>query len=131
MPEDTVKMYGHQQLMARLMELRTARLAEATEEQLTDVATAIRDDAKSLAPVDTGSLKQSIRLQVYHKSGTFVKKVGVSAGGYVTNPKTKRKVDYASYQEFGTSKMPPHPYMRPAIEKHKNELPKMFRGRKI
>lgn len=30
--------------------------------------------------------------------------------------------DYAVYQEFGTSKMKAHPYVRPALDTHKNEI---------
>lgn len=49
--------------------------------------------AKQLCPVDTGSLKKSIR----SRSGE--NKVVVTAGGYITNPKTGRLVDYAVYAE--------------------------------
>ena len=30
-------------------------------------------------------------------------------------------VEYAAYQEFGTSKIPPHPYLRPAATEHSDE----------
>lgn len=55
--------------------------------------------AKGLAPVDTGALKSSITGEAEGLEGT------VSTG-----------IEYASYQEFGTSRMPAHPYMIPASE---------------
>ena len=72
-------------------------------------ALAIEADAKRLAPVDTGALRASIRtirdeqqLQAY-----------VIAGGGTVN--------YARYQELGTSKMPAQPYLHPAFEAHRQD----------
>ena len=127
----TLKVYGTNKLMARLAELRTIRLMKRTEDNMKATAEKIRDDAKAIVPVDTGSLKTSIRLQVRPRPSAHKINVSVSAGGYVTNPKTGLKVNYASFVEYGTRKMAPRPYMRPAIEKHKAELPKMYRGRRI
>lgn len=127
----TLKLSGHNVLMARLTDLQKVRLKKSTEENVRKTCESIRDDAKTICPVDTGSLRSSIRLQVRPKPTSHSISYGVSAGGYVTNPKTGLKVNYASYIEYGTRKMRPQPYMRPAIEKHKDELPKMYRGRRI
>jgi HK97 gp10 family phage protein len=127
----TLEVYGANKLMARLTELRTVRLKQSTEENVRKTCEAIRDDAKAIVPVDTGSLRSSIRLQVRPRPTAHSISYGVSAGGYVTNPKSGKKVNYASFVEYGTRKMAAQPYMRPAIERHKEELPKMFRGRRI
>lgn len=120
----SIEIRGAAKLMVRLADLKERELDKAAEKGTRDTAEAIRDTAKNLSPVDTGSLRQSIRLQVHAMPARHIHKIGVSAGGYVTNPKTKRKVDYASYQEYGTSKMAPQPYMHPAVELHKKNLPK-------
>lgn len=55
------------------------------------------------APVRTGALKADI------KAGPFVR---TPTGGFVLITAGTRE---AFYQEFGTSKMPAHPFMRPAL----------------
>lgn len=60
--------------------------------------------AKIHCLVDTGSLQKSIRKE---RTQDIVR---VRAGGYVTNPKTGRIVDYAVYVEQK------NPFMRPAWE---------------
>ncbi len=55
--------------------------------------------AKMKVAVDTGNLMNSIVADVDGLNGT------VATG-----------VDYAAHQEYGTHKMPPHPYMTPAAE---------------
>lgn len=56
--------------------------------------------AKSLAPVDTGLLKSSI-YYTYHPAQRLLT--------------LHADTHYAMYQEFGTYKMRPHPYLRPAL----------------
>lgn len=55
--------------------------------------------AKSLAPVDTGALRNSISTTV----GGLTATVGPT-------------VSYGAYVEFGTSRMRPEPYMNPAAD---------------
>lgn len=61
------------------------------------------DLAKNFAPVDTGDLRASIGHEV--RSGGAR---GIFGDLFVG-------VDYGAFQELGTSRNPPHPYMRPAI----------------
>lgn len=138
----TLTVSGQNKLLARLVDLRTVRLAQRTEDNVRATAEKIRDYAKDICPVGTpestgkrgyigGSLQSSIRLQVRPRPTQHKISIGVSAGGYVTNPNTGRKVDYALWVEKGTRKMAAQPFMLPAMEKFKDELPKMFRGRPI
>lgn len=60
----------------------------------------IEGKAKMLAAVDTGALRNSIK----------AKQLGELTWEVAPH------VDYAWYQEFGTSKMPAHPYLIPAVE---------------
>ena len=57
-------------------------------------------DAKQMAPVDTGRLRNSIE---HHPEGTDTMVV-------------ETNVEYATYQEMGTSKMKAQPYMKPSGE---------------
>lgn len=117
----SLRVYGHEQLMADLAKVE-GTIDTAIVKGLDDVAEKIKDDAKTICPVDTGSLQKSIRRQKHATPEGHVHSVSVSAGGYITNPKTGRKVDYAAHVELGTSKTPPKPFMQPALEKNREEI---------
>ena len=95
---------------------------EATDEVLDEAV----DDAKRGAPVDTGSHQKSIRKERLAKPRHHYTYQGIRAGGYITNPKTGRKVDYSRYLEYGTSRMRPRPHIRPAMKKAIKKLPRRF-----
>mgnify|MGYP002623685096 CR=1 FL=1 len=69
--------------------------------------------AKGYAPVDTGNLRNSISHTTEDDGHTVV--IGTN-------------VQYAPYQELGApnAHVPPHPYLRPAIENHKDEYKNVF-----
>lgn len=75
---------------------------ERTVPRLTD---AIYDDSQTYVPVLTGDLKASGRKEVHGSTGFVV--YGDDHG----------PVDYAVYQELGTSIMAAQPYLRPAAYK--------------
>jgi HK97 gp10 family phage protein len=60
----------------------------------------VQKTAKNLAPVDTGALRNSIKVTKYPKQQS------VTVG---TN------LEYAPHQEFGTVRLPANPYLGPAI----------------
>ena len=62
----------------------------------------IEADAKSLAPVDTGALRNSISATI--AIGGLSAEIGPT-------------VHYAPYLEYGTRRMPPQPYMGPAADR--------------
>jgi HK97 gp10 family phage protein len=77
----------------------------AFDERVRDVtlipAQMIADEARDMCPVVTGTLRNSIKAQKLQKSvGSFISTSGVR---------------YASWVEYGTSKMSAHPYFRPAL----------------
>jgi HK97 gp10 family phage protein len=123
----SVEILGKDKVIARLAELKE-RLDPAVEAELKEFAEACRDMAKIFVPIDTGSLQKSIRVQNYTREGG-THRIGVSAGGYITNPKSGRKVDYAAHVEFGTSRMRPRPYMRPAYEMVKKGVAEALKER--
>jgi hypothetical protein len=85
------------------------KMADAAFEILMNQAHLIVALAQVYCPVDTGSLRDSIRVE-RGGAGLRWREVRVRAGGYVTNPKTGRKVDYAWYVENYTQ-----PFLSPAI----------------
>lgn len=96
-------------------------LPKVVEQSLIEANNETAKDAKKYAkqyvPVDTGSLRKSIRVERLARPKGHFFYTGIRAGGYVRNPKTGRFVDYQRYVEYGTSRQRPQPFMRPAIRK--------------
>lgn len=80
-------------------------LPEAIERGVERSANFIADVARQLAPVDTGALRGSIRVE----DGAHALARRVVAGG-------TDGVDYAAYVEYGTSRSAAQPFMTPAKE---------------
>jgi len=121
-----VEIIGEDRLIARLKAIANS-FDPVTEKALKETTTKIRDEAKRLCPVDTGSLKKSIRRTAYARVAGRIQQMGVRAGGYIINPKTGRRVDYARHVEYGTSRTRPQPFFRPAIVKYRREVVKIVK----
>lgn len=80
---------------------RDGQIEKGAETVMGKAAADITRDAKTLAPVDTGNLKNSIS---YSGSGLE----------YEVAP----TAEYAIYQELGTSRAPAQPFMAPALERN-------------
>lgn len=70
------------------------KMLQSAYEELDQQAELMKGIWKVIAPVDTGSYRDSIRKE-RGGVGKNWREVRVRAGGYVTNPKTHRFVDYA------------------------------------
>ena len=80
-----------------------AELLEKIERGLIACGLTAEGHAKSLCPVDTGRLRNSITNQV------DMSEQAVYVGTHV---------EYAAYVERGTSRMPSRPFLRPAAHDH-------------
>ena len=92
--------------------------------------------AKQYAPIETGTLRNSIYTvtQISDGFGAAAKsprrKKGAAAVEFERHPSPSGHiianvgpcVQYAEYQEFGTSRMKGKPYMIPAVERVENEF---------
>ena len=85
-----------------------AGLESSAEKRVDRVAKRALATARSAAPVDTGDLRAGLKIR---------KEGGARVAVEVTNY-------YATFQEFGTSKMAPNPYIGPAVTRHGPELVK-------
>lgn len=79
----------------------TAAMRREASRIVRGIAFAVEGAAKTLAPVDTGALRNSITTTVGDNGMTA--EVGPT-------------VEYAIYQELGTHKMAPRPFLGPAFE---------------
>ena len=83
------------------------KLLEGAEEAIMEVAYLVLGLAQVHVRVDTGSLRDSGRIEKGGQ-GMHWRQVKVRFGGYVVNPKTNRLVDYAAIVEAK------YPYLKPA-----------------
>jgi len=87
----------------------TAALKSAVADGLRDMGSMAADNARSTVHVITGNLRDSI---TYDSNDT---EVVISAG-----------MPYSGYEELGTSRQPAHPYLKPAVMNHTDELVNAF-----
>ncbi|BER92690.1 hypothetical protein M15_14340 [Atrimonas thermophila] len=89
------------------------RKGKMYEEKLAKVipeaALNIQREAKHLAPIRTGNLRNSIQAELPERLRAYV----------------KAYAPYAHFVEYGTSKMKARPYMRPAVEKERTRLKRL------
>jgi len=89
-----------------------ANQEEVLKTGMEEVSRAIIEDARDRVPVKTGELHDSLT--------QLIGEDGMEA--VVGTP-----LRYAIYQEYGTRKNPPAPFMRPAIDKIANMIESFFR----
>ena len=84
-------------------------MEQAVSMALEASALLVEGQAKALAPVDTGNLRNSITHEVEGQEA----KVGTN-------------VEYAPFVELGTSKQAAQPYLNPALEQNKGNIKRIF-----
>lgn len=130
---DLQNVTGLKELQAAMLELPKGIARNVLRGAVNAGATVIKDEAKARAPVYTGdvgkghppagTLKRALyQKQIREKSSAVLQTffVGVRHGKSAKKLKNST-VDayYASFVEFGTSKMAAKPFMRPAFEAKK------------
>ncbi len=76
----------------------------------------VESDAKRFVAVDTGRLRSSITHEIERSKNEIVGRVGTN-------------VVYGIVQEYGSSRMPAHPYLRPSLAKNLNKIRQLFGGK--
>ena len=126
--------------MAKLKEIKSIKVIShkdevmdrtdfAIEKAMIQCGLKLERYAKELCPVDTGRLRNSINFATHGTQGTGAgtdKPHGSPNKGMVC---VGTNVEYAAYQEFGTSlhhESGQSPYLRPAVERHLSEYQKII-----
>lgn len=119
----STKTTGFEGLEDALIELeqfsgRTTTGKNAVQRGIKKAMKRVENKAKSLVPVDDGDLRDSIttkkeRAKRQRGSAKFARQTGISM---LTGPTGKKEGGNPAWQEFGTVKMTPQPYMRPAAD---------------
>jgi len=95
-------------------------LQQGTNAGVLETCIKIATQAKVLAPVKDGRLRNSIMYRTKFQEGMFNDSGGLSAPKKLdSQPKENEgyvgtNLEYAVYQEFGTRYLKPQPYLRPA-----------------
>jgi len=95
----------------------------ADKKSVLSLAIKICSQAKALAPVDKGQLRNAIMYKGNNAKGAFNDRNGEEAdheieiGGLASDKEmcVGFNLKHGIYQEFGTRKMPPQPFLRPAV----------------
>ena len=117
-----------------------AKIKAATEESPTEAAEFLADQWRHNAHVVTGSYRASIYVQG-HDGSDYAQRAGearrLNPGAEVVAelPRPARKgaaavgsaVRHSEFEEWGTSKRPPHPAFTPAVEATRREYPEITR----
>ena len=106
------------------------KMLDYAEEVLLAQAHLIVGLAQVYCPVDTGSLRDSIRVE---RGGQGLKwrQIRVRMGGYVTNPNTGRRVNYAKHQEFGTRYIVAKLFLTQAVDEVRPTIVEMIKNRVV
>lgn len=92
-----------------MLELRTG-LSDAKDETLDQAAEEIVTSAKSVCPVDTGTLRNSLAILDSDDDSRIV----------------GSDVEYAPFVEFGTYKQRPQSFMSPFVNEMRTRLPQLY-----
>ena len=91
--------------LARDLAQAPSKVRRRAPQAIRKTALSIERSAKAIAPVETGTLRSSIGSDI----GTLSATIGTD-------------LRYAGFVEFGTSRMAPQPYMRPAFDRNIGKL---------
>lgn len=104
-----IEVTGLEEAMRKMGNLK-AKLHDEVTQAVKEVADMVVDEAKTYAPIRTGVLKRSIQIK---EVDNFNSAVTIEAAA-----------PYAGFVEYGTSKQPPQPFMRPPLDHAVDELPR-------
>jgi len=109
---------GLEELISKLNGLPDKLETKVVRAAIRKGAILMRDKARDKVPVDTGTLKKSIKIRNNRsEKGIISFKIGPTS-----DKKKGTDVFYGRFVEFGTSKMAAKPFMRPALDESENEV---------
>jgi HK97 gp10 family phage protein len=139
----TMKIDGLSEIQAALRELPKVTSRDIMKRVLAKYAKPVEETVRSLAPVDTGRLKRSIRMRVRATGGDHGKAAFAAAmssgasrsdAGRAAREANRGKsgtvevrigawgIPYAHLQEFGAPQHGPQAFLRPALDQHKDRV---------
>jgi len=120
----TMKIMGGRALEDALEKLKDTTREKIVQESLAKGAEPLRDMAASLAPRHTGMLSRSIAIgtKLTRRQKSTSQKLSAVEVYVGPSPGKGRFVGHGVFNEFGTVKMRPRPFMRPAFAKTVDQI---------
>lgn len=124
----TIKVEGFKELAEALRELPERVAKNTLRRAVSSGAAIIRNEARVLAPVDTGEMRKDIQIKrerdtkgIFSASYSVFVRSGKKSrlSGRARN--IQKDSFYWRFVEFGTAKMNAHPFMRPAFQHKKDQ----------
>ncbi|WP_333702895.1 HK97-gp10 family putative phage morphogenesis protein [Sphingobium yanoikuyae] len=116
-----MKLVGFDALDRKLVKIRDAVSPQSRERSLMAGAVVVQNEARRLAPVLTGNLRDSIIVSLDGGlNSSAVSQRRFFTAVYI-GP-SRGKGFYGHMVEFGTSHSAPHPFMRPALDNTREEV---------
>lgn len=112
----TFTIEGTEKFKAKIRDLQEACSSQEATSIGRAGAEVVVAEAKSIVHVITGALRDSIRVEDSDEPG-----VAQAVAGGING------VDYAADEEYGNSRRPPHPYMRPAVDTSRSRVRTVMR----
>jgi HK97 gp10 family phage protein len=111
-----ISIEGGRELDRALKKLPRALARKIIRQSLREAARPIVEEAKSRAPVLTGQMRDSLRVRAgKRRKGQASMAVQTKDGDYAGD------TFYAAFYEYGTSRQPARPFMRPAFDARVHE----------
>lgn len=136
--EVQVQLTGFRELAEALKQFGPRVAKNSLRRAVSAAAAEIRNQARANAPVDTGEMKRDIQMkrEKDQRSGPLAATFSVFVRSGKKSRLSGRSRDvqkdsfYWKFVEFGTSKMPAQPFLRPAFETKKEEAVRII-GEKL
>jgi len=88
----------------------------------------IYEHAASTLWKHTGILENAVTHNVTSEGNSIVTEIGVGEGEHLNGEKLNK---IGKYLEFGTSRMPPYPWLYPAVESSKSQIIEALKGHTV
>jgi HK97 gp10 family phage protein len=107
----TVVLTGVKEIDRALRQLERKMAAKVVRQAINKALKPIEARVKELAPVESGQLRDSLKVRAMpYKKGRIAFEVRTAKGDF------KGDQFYGAFQEYGTSRQPARPYMRPTYD---------------
>ena len=123
-----VRLEGIEELKKIFKQLDREVKKQIYEKAVQEGAEMVVQTAKAKVPVDTGALKESIKIieSKAGEKGSF-SKVGSDIAIHKRDAVTRQAHGYYSFfTEYGTSRMPARPFIRPALDENSQKIKDKF-----
>ena len=132
MATEIFRIEGLAELEAKLSEImalgRADTIARQTLVQAAKTAMEpVLQEVQTTAPTDTGTLRQSAKLTARIPNETDRRSTMINQTDVAVAVVSVKKSAVSLAQEFGTKKLAPQPFLRPALARHKETVVTLFK----